>query len=506
MGMEKKMFVIESEDELQGTPVYYKFINGKRMYTTQPDQYSIKVIRRRVKNMETDKEFCLDMTEKQNERFMALEPQLGVKYVMEKNGAKTTFSIFMTEQDKEIEGLKDIVVPDTISLNDVSDYFYAKGVVGEEKNKRAILLAILARKCVGLEGMSGSGKSYQADAILKLFPKSFIYEMGLQSNLANWYDREEINKAHILYITELQKAANNLELIETLKNIGEGKPITRKVTNKQRNGVDELTIDSKDKIFFYTLAFENKAEVDTELGRRRLEFITDISNEQTRTILEDKIKRRYFGIDKKILDPKVIKKHILDVWNLKAKTIIPYGQSIIEKIPPKILARTYTDHLLDLIEACAKFNYKNRITDNGVIYADIEDLKIVMDCYGEQFVKSIYNIPIGGDLVLNKMKDLENSGKANVTPNELQNYIMDVDLAGANLKEVLKKLEIAGFISENPDKTYSLISTLDSKITFAEEDLAKSSKEFFDGKKELMERWFTKNNIKVDNYVRSDIK
>lgn len=502
--MEKKMFVIENEDELQGNPVYYKFINGKRVYVSQPDQYSIKLIRRRVKNVETDKEFYLDLTQKQNEKFMALEPQLGVKYVMEKNGAKTTFSIFMTEQDKEMEELKNVVVPDTISLDDVSDYFYAKGVVGEEKNKRAILLGILARKCIGLEGMSGSGKSYQTDAILSLFPKSFIYEMGLQSNLANWYDRDKINKAHIIYVTELQKAANNLELIETLKNIGEGKPITRKVTNKQRNGVDELVIDSKDKIFFYTLAFENKAEVDTELGRRRIGFITDISNEQTRNILEDKVRRRYFGIDKKVLDAKVIKKHILDVWNLRKKVIIPYGKCIVEKIPPKILSRTYTDHLLDLIEACAKFNYKNRIIEDEIIYADIEDLKIVMDCYGEQFVKSIYNIPIGGDLVLNKMRDLENSGKANATPNELQNYIMDVDLAGANLKEVLKKLETAGFISENPDKTYSLISTLDSKITFTEEELVKSAKEFFKGKEELGERWFTKNNIKVENYIRGD--
>jgi hypothetical protein len=81
---------------------------------------------------------------------------------------------------------------------------------------------------------------------------------------------------------------------------------------------------------------------------------------------------------------------------------------------------------------------------------------------------------------------------------------MDVDLAGANLKEVLKKLEIAGFISENPDKTYSLISTLDSKIIFTDEDLANSSEKFFDSKKELMEKWFTKNHIKVDNYIRGD--
>jgi ABC-type dipeptide/oligopeptide/nickel transport system ATPase component len=125
----------------------------------------------------------------------------------------------------------DLPKPYIPNTKDLIDFSQTCGLVEERENFILLALSAINKISCGVESVSGSGKSVLTDILMELLPKKRIYNMGLSSNTATMYDYKALNQADIVYIEELQKAMNssNPIVVELLKNMTEGKELTRKV-------------------------------------------------------------------------------------------------------------------------------------------------------------------------------------------------------------------------------------------------------------------------------------
>ncbi|MFC1704977.1 hypothetical protein ACFLZ6_01460, partial [Nanoarchaeota archaeon] len=177
------------------------------------------------------------------------------------------------------------------NLYDVVKYFRNKGVVGEEGLGVAITLALINRASFGVEGYSGSGKTFITDKLIELVEDK-VYRIGQASKMAVFGEVDKINGSEIIYIPELQKAMRdrNSPIIEVIKDLTEGKDATRVVTKRGGKGTEEYRIKSGVSVI-YTLALENHFKKDEESSRRLIRFRTDSSTEHLNEIHGDKARK-----------------------------------------------------------------------------------------------------------------------------------------------------------------------------------------------------------------------
>ncbi len=277
------------------------------------------------------------------------------------------------------------------SLNDLLEFYESNGLVGERGVAVAQTLGAINKLSFGIESMSGSGKSYAVEMLMKILPEDAVYKMELSSKTATMYD-ERIDSSKIIYIPELQKAMqSNPMVVEILKSLTEGKDITRTVYDNTKKDVNDFTIKGNKGVIF-TLATENAFKYDLEFSRRVFVLHTDISKEQTEKILETYVKRP----SHKNFNGAPLKQHISECLDTEIDAINPFARYIITKLPKTIMVRGYADHLFSLIDACTKFNFKQRTKDENNHYADLADVFAVDKIYGSAFMKSLYKLPLLG--------------------------------------------------------------------------------------------------------------
>jgi hypothetical protein len=284
---------------------------------------------------------------------------------------------------------------DNLTLYDIRRYFKNSGVVGEESLSIAITLAVINGISFGVEGFSGSGKTFVVDKLIDLLPDEWVYRCELSSKMAVFYDAEKINGHKIIYIPELQKAMNDKKspILEVIKNLTEGKEAKRTVTNSDRNGTRDYTIDKKEII--YTLALENYLKKDEETARRMMILQTDSSKEHLDEIHEYKARKRF------IIDPDVknteslklrIREHIAAIAETEnIRVFDPCSNYFKELIPKTQKSVGYIDHYYNLVDACVKFHLNSRETfeHDGARYivANVEDHYNVFQMYFREFMK-----------------------------------------------------------------------------------------------------------------------
>ena len=213
------------------------------------------------------------------------------------------------------------------SLHDILKFYKHRGLVGEEAVCLLQTLLAIKKQPFGISALSGGGKSQTVDILANhnkynddtLLPKEAVYILQLSSKTAHMYNAREINKAKIIYIEELQKAGNSLEMSEFLKNLSEGKDVTRSVRDQANRQNLQQTI-KKGKGIIYTLALENSLKTDAEMNRRFIVLTTNVSKQQTEQVIKRKAKERFARTRLNLLDDKeinLIKAHIADclyVW------------------------------------------------------------------------------------------------------------------------------------------------------------------------------------------------
>ncbi|MFP4568193.1 MAG: hypothetical protein ACLFN8_04575 [Candidatus Woesearchaeota archaeon] len=307
-------------------------------------------------------------------------------------------NLLKTEQQKIKDDTKQEITNQIqkLDLHDITKYFKYKGIVGEESLACNIYLALLNNISFGVEGYSGSGKTFITDKLIELIEPKKIYRAELSSKMAMFYNQEKINESTIIYIPELQKALNDKTspVSEIIKNITEGKDAKRIVTNKSNGGSDEYII-SKDKTIIYTLALENTLKKDSEVARRFMRFMTDSSNEHFEEIHNYKANKRtqiFEEDDVQNLEKKL--KHQINTLKDKTIQIIdPFSEYLIQFFPKTQKSVGYIDHYYNLVDASTKFHIQNRetieIKDKLYAITSIEDHFQIHTTYYTEFIKSL---------------------------------------------------------------------------------------------------------------------
>lgn len=374
------------------------------------------------------------------------------------------------------------------TLADLNTYFDDIGFVGDTDTRLTLSMGVLRRKAIGVVSGAGTGKSAVVDAVLGMFKDHQIYTMGSGSNTAQAYSHEQINKADLIYITELQKMATGDVAIEMLKDLGEGKDYNRKVV-KQGGNAMETQVIKKGKAIIYTKAIENDFKTDDELQRRYPNLTTDMTAEQNLRVIKSKAGRRskpfaptqLTTLQKVTLESQMSK--LLKMDANKYVFINPAADLLAESIPHTFaISRSYADHYFDLIEGVAFFNSDNRMIetmrhggqDRKVIFVTPEDCWQLHKIYSRQFLQDVMNLPPNGIKVIEAFhyaketgvkSEVKSSGfftetkeedkRVKMTLRQIFNTLksMGIVLKENVIKKIIESLKESGYINEDISAT-----------------------------------------------------
>lgn len=290
----------------------------------------------------------------------------------------------------EVGGSSEILFLKPPGMAELLKAYKSLGLVGEEQNAVLQTLAAAHGMSFGIEGSSGSGKSYAVNLLMELLPKDRVYSMELSSRTAEMYNCDEINQARIIYIPELQKAIRgNPMALEVVKNLTEGRDAVRRV--KAGAATLEQRIEGN-KSVIYTLATENLTKKDAELTRRFFTLYTDDSEEQTARIMEYLALGQFrtrTAEEKNTINN--VRKHIETCMDLSADFVNPFAAYSVADIPKTVEMRSKVKHYLNLVNASARFNYHSRHCADNEIYVSMEDVFNVNNFCNSSLLKGCFD-------------------------------------------------------------------------------------------------------------------
>lgn len=387
----------------------------------------------------------------------------------------------------------DLPKPYSPHTKDLLDYSQTCGLVEERENFILLALSTLNKIACGVESVSGSGKSVLTDILISLLPRHRVYNLGLTSNTATMYDYKALNEADVVYIEELQKAmtSNNPIVVELLKNMTEGKKLTRKVYDSVSKTIIQHSIKG-DLGVVYSLALENKQKKDEELHRRVITFMTDISQKQNRRVVQHIGKTRF---NKKRLrvqssdTTKNLMAHINTVMDLSKNEVEnPFAEYISEQVPvPFTIVRSYMRHYFNLVDGSTKFHFKERLMKEDRLFSSIQDVYNIHILYGSVFNQKIHQLPQLGIAIMKVFTDETKGYKKNEERQQQQLFTeedewnkryLDVSQIHKSLKDkgILLKHKIisdqcdmlieAGFLGKEPSGRKNLYYKTDEVEEF----------------------------------------
>jgi len=384
-----------------------------------------------------------------------------------------------TVKDKAVETVTDIRTKiqerDTDShfsnhpLSTLMQYYRSAGLVGETSTAVLQTFGAINKLYYGIVSLSGSGKSFSIDKLFPLLPKGTVHTVNLSSKTAVSYQADEINKADIIYIPELQKAMDqkNSIVTEILKNITEGKDAKRDVRIQGKDAVEEYRIEAGKGVIF-TLAIENKFKYDAEFARRVFPLYTDISQDQTDAILKYKASKRHANLGNQIKKGQLnlLKKHIRNMINYEPNYENVFAEVISDSVPRTMRARSYDDYYFNLIEAAAKFNSDDRLRTSNILFVGIEDVYTIQQLYWKQFNHGLLGIPPLGEDAYCIIQEGTQTKDQVYEQMRQSNHSLDTDLVTETLDQLTKK----GFLKKQNGKRNPEYAILNSLPTLQEPD------------------------------------
>jgi predicted transcriptional regulator len=177
--------------------------------------------------------------------------------------------------------LRDSVTPSLYDINLMMDDF----IVGEEFNRLSVFTVhILSDGCVYVSGDSGAGKTQLMEAVSKtMLPGSYLM-IGQGSDKAIYEKAYQIKKCTHVAFPELNKIANNPNMIEMMKSWGEGKNADYD-RSKMGNSLQHIELPCRPFIFSRATESSGTNPIPGELYTRVAEFTVDSSRDQTRAVM-----------------------------------------------------------------------------------------------------------------------------------------------------------------------------------------------------------------------------
>lgn len=297
---------------------------------------------------------------------------------------------------------KKIVTPGDLELYstfpDVVKYFESKGIAGEKDLFVLMALCVTAGESFGVEGDSGSGKSFITNPLIDLFSEDMKCVLGLMSDTAIFRICQKVNRSWIKYIPELQKVITrktNNPTLEYIKNFSEGRETTRTVSKPGGEGVIEYTLNAEG-MMIYTLARQNAFKKDVELGRRMLVLYTDDSKEHKQERKRFNTLKRNGGIKIPPFSRKKteeLARSLLAAMAIETGTNDSFAEYTEEFVPDEFSTGiAYSEHIYNLEDGCCQFNASDRIEHDGKLHMALADKYIIGEFYLPHFFRAMLEI------------------------------------------------------------------------------------------------------------------
>lgn len=290
-----------------------------------------------------------------------------------------------------------------VSLEEFLTYFRDYGIVGEEKNLLRFGFRLSQLKPTFIDGSAGSGKTYIIKAALSLLSEDYYMTVDCASNTALYINEAEVEKHPIIWFKEFQKVAyksgGNNEIMEMIKSWAEGEDAKRSVNDHGKLKLQKIS----ERCVISCIATENskkrKFDKDKETLRRFDILHTDESQEHIKAVREYKANLRTMTQTPKelsTLESDQVKRHFKELVDMNSgnqlKTFDPFANVIDEYLPETPRSVSYIDMYTQYVDGCAKFNYKNRLGENGLILVDLEDQFVVYRIYHKEFCDTLQRL------------------------------------------------------------------------------------------------------------------
>ncbi len=287
------------------------------------------------------------------------------------------------------------IPPLTLTPQSIHSFFSSQGIVGEEKNRELMMYGLVARANMGIESLSGSGKSALLYALLKALPPERYLTIH-QATDRSLYHNPKINSSNYLIIPELQKIFSK-DIEEIIKNLTEGVDSTYTRTNSKRNGVDTFKIDKKPILYSFAITNKHLKERDDEFYRRFIIFHTDISREQNKKVALS-FAERELQPETKAEDYSAWQGHISACLDSTAEIKNPFLPHIIESLPPEISEqvrfRSSVKYLHQLICGATLFNSVADKINQKFLFSGLSDNLKVTELYEQVLVDNLYGLSV----------------------------------------------------------------------------------------------------------------
>lgn len=347
------------------------------------------------------------------------------------------------------------------SIEDIGTFFEHQGVVGEERTRELLVYAALGRAAVGIEGLSGSGKTKLKDALLQLLPEAMYKEIRSVSGKALFYDSKlREGKIDFLVMAELQKAIGDSKVKEILKDLSEGSSSTHEKVNSSRDGLDKLEIKADSLIYTFAIGNEyaKSKNRDAELLRRFLVLHTDMSEEQNRKVtLADEHpaaeQEAHEYQDQKF------KSYITSCLNSEYEVYNPFLEYLITALPPSLSSRnnnmkSFKRYLRKLIEGSTIYHHQERPEEmeegRKIIFSTLYDNIRVVSLDGNVIPNNLRRISVVERAILNSLQP-----EKGYTLDEIDQSLIYFDEKAQLLKPSVEHLVELGLLVEKPSSERS---------------------------------------------------
>jgi len=288
-------------------------------------------------------------------------------------------------------------------------------IVGEYRARMSLFTNfVLADKFVLMSGPRSSGKTYISDHIRDYFlgdlekGNGTAFSVTMGSKKAGWYQVDKINRASHVFIFELNQMPE--DFIEVLKQWGEGKDASYKVTVQQGGIRTVQNYKLKKKPTVFCLADEQETKIGEQLLSRLTVIRTDSSISQNKRVMG------YQAEEVRVREnPRKVDKELLNKLRAHVATMPPYRELIFKHPASDIFVKAippfFTDSRRDFPKylentfGITRFYWKERITapvgkTKRMIFVTPSDMFLNHVVYGQTLVESALKCsPVQRDMI-----------------------------------------------------------------------------------------------------------
>jgi len=332
----------------------------------------------------------------------------------------------------------------------IHTFFQSQNIVGEHSNQELLIYGTLASANIGIESLSGSGKSALLYALLEAFPKEHYLTIH-QTTGKSLYNNPNINKTKYWIIPELQKVFTQ-DIEEIIKNLTEGIATTYTRTNSTKTGIDQFEIKKKSILYSFAITNSHLKHRDEEFSRRFIIINTDISKRQNQRIAHAFAHQSFQPPPSANLietENKLFREHINHCLTQEKNNIStknPFLPYLVNNLPPELTStirfRSALKHLNTLIQGSTLFYHSSLSTfekeSESIYFSSLFENQHTLSLYQSTLIANIYGLSVIDQALLSIMPDTEPLDYHTILEKVNEQYMINTPLE-ETITSLLKK-------------------------------------------------------------------